>query len=328
MNIGIIFGGKSFEHEISIITAYQLKKQLEYLHCIYLIYVDINGCIKDASKMSLKDFKNKKFKFKKLNLSKLKLDVIVGAMHGENGEDGFAYDFARINNLKYLGSKCFGSSICLDKYKVYNYLCNNGIKMIESYVYSYDDYLNGKEISEFPCIIKPLYGGSSIGIEVIRSKDEVINKLSKVFNLTHKILVQKYYEDVVEYNLALTEFDYSNLEKINNKGEIFSFKNKYNDSFKLIHQELNNNELYLDIKRIGRKVYNLLDLNGFVRIDFFLIDNDIYVNEVNTTPGALSMYLFDDFIQVFNKSLNHILSENCVKYELNYSILKNSNINK
>ena len=328
MNIGIIFGGKSFEHEISIITAYQVKKKLEEYHNVYMIYVDINGNIYNSSKMSLNDFKENKLKFKRLNLKNMKLDIIVGAMHGENGEDGYAYNFARINNIKYFGSKGFGSSISLDKYKSYNYLSHNGIKMIESKIYTYDDYLYGKDIEEFPCIIKPINGGSSIGIEIINNQEEVIDKLSKVFRYTDKVIIQKYYENISEYNMALTEFDYSNLERINNKDNIFTFENKYNDSFKFMHQELNNDKLYNDFKDVSRKVYELLDLNGIVRIDFFLIDNEIYVNEINTTPGALSMYLFDDFIEVFNKSLKYTLRENNVKINVNYSILKNSNINK
>ena len=328
MNIGIIFGGKSFEHEISIITAYQLKKKLLEYHNVYMIYVDINGNIYDCSKMNLNNFKNNKLRFNKLKLNKLHLDIIIGAMHGENGEDGYAYNFARINNIKYFGSKGFGSSIALDKYKTYTYLSNNGIKMIPSYIYTYNDYLKGKDIEEYPCIVKPLYGGSSIGIEVIKNNDEAICKLSNAFEFTDKILVQKYYDNIIEYNLALTEFDYSNLERINSKNEIFSFENKYNDSFKLIHQELINDDLYDRFKEIGRKVYELLDLNGIIRIDFFLINNEIYVNEVNTTPGALSMYLFDDFMEVFNKSLNNVLREKNVNYKVNYGILKNSNINK
>ena len=84
----------------------------------------------------------------------------------------------------------------------------------------------------------------------------------------------------------------------------------------------------MEFKSVARNVYKLLDLSGIVRIDFFLIDGKIYVNEINTTPGALSIYLFDDFIDVFNKSLNYTLREKCVKYNLNYSILKNDNINK
>lgn len=328
MNIGIIFGGKSFEHEISVITAYQVKKKLEEMYKISMLYVDINGVVWDSTKSLLNDYKIGKPKLKKLNINRLNLNVIVGCMHGENGEDGYAYNFARINNIKYFGTKGFGSSICMDKYKSFNYLTNNGIKMIDTYVYTFNDYLTGNLIEDFPVIVKPIYGGSSLGVVVIKNKDELVEGLIEAFTYTDTLVVQPFVEQVVEYNMALTEEDYSVLERINHKSEIFSYQNKYSDSFKLLHQELTNMDKLEEFKTIGRRVYEILSLNGIVRIDFFLIDDEIYVNEINTTPGALSIYLFDDFMEVFNKSLNYVLKENYVKYKLNYSILKNSNINK
>lgn len=328
MNIGIIFGGKSFEHEISVITAFQVKKKLEEMYKISMLYVDINGVVWDSTKSLLNDYKIGKPKLKKLNINRLNLNVIVGCMHGENGEDGYAYNFARINNIKYFGTKGFGSSICMDKYKSFNYLTNNGIKMIDTYVYAFNDYLTGKLIENFPVIVKPIYGGSSLGVVVIKNKDELVEGLIEAFTYTDTLVVQPFVEQVVEYNMALTEEDYSVLERINHKSEIFSYQNKYSDSFKLLHQELTNMDKLEEFKTIGRRVYEILSLNGIVRIDFFLIDDEIYVNEINTTPGALSIYLFDDFMEVFNKSLNYVLKENYVKYKLNYSILKNSNINK
>lgn len=328
MNIGIIFGGKSFEHEISVITAYQVKKKLEEMYKINMLYVDINGVVWDSTKSLLNDYKIGKPKLKKLNINRLNLNVIVGCMHGENGEDGYAYNFARINNIKYFGTKGFGSSICMDKYKSFNYLTNNGIKMIDTYVYTFNDYLTGNLIEDFPVIVKPIYGGSSLGVVVIKNKDELVEGLIEAFTYTDTLVVQPFVEQVVEYNMALTEEDYSVLERINHKSEIFSYQNKYSDSFKLLHQELTNMDKLEEFKTIGRRVYEILSLNGIVRIDFFLIDDEIYVNEINTTPGALSIYLFDDFMEVFNKSLNYVLKENYVKYKLNYSILKNSNINK
>ena len=317
MNIGILFGGKSFEHSISIITAYQLKKKLQDYHNIFMIYFDINGNVYDCSKLTFKEFKENKKGFKKLNLSKMKLDLIVGAMHGENGEDGLAYNFARINNLPYFGSKGFGSSISLDKYKTYQFLSKNGIDMIDTYLYTYQDYLNGKIIRNYPIIIKTLNGGSSIGVFVIHNEEEFINQISDIFRYGKKVVVQPYYKDIIEYNLALTETDYSNLERINSKDEIFTFENKYTDSFKLLHQQINTDILCEEFKTIARRVYNLLDLNGIVRIDFFVIDNHIFVNEINTTPGALSIGLFNDFISIFNKSLKILLTEEKIEYICN-----------
>ena len=328
ISLGIIFGGASYEHEISIITAYQLKKKLEEKYEIHLIYVSLDGQFYNADKMLMRDFRtNNLKKLKKLNFKKLVVDVIVGAMHGENGEDGLAYDFARINNFRYLGCEGLAASISIDKYRSYCFLANNGIKMIDTKLYTYDDYLHGVIIDIFPCILKPVYGGSSLGIEVVMTKEELETKLTKVFKYSKELVVQPYYVDLEEYNLALSEEDYSNLERINKKAEIFSFDNKYSDSFKVMHQSLVSESSYVDFCEIARKVYKLINASGIIRIDFFMIDNEIYVNEVNTTPGALAMYLFPDFLKTFETSLNNCLLKEIKIYPNNHFLLKN-NIDK
>ena len=102
IRLGILFGGKSYEHEISIITAYQLKKRLEHKYEIHLLYMSLEGKLFYANRMKISDFKYNRYKkLKKLNLKKLEMDVLVGAMHGENGEDGLAASFAKLNHLKY-----------------------------------------------------------------------------------------------------------------------------------------------------------------------------------------------------------------------------------
>lgn len=325
INLGIIFGGKSYEHDISIITAYQLRKKLELNYNIFLIYITIDGKIYDASRMLLDDFKHQKYKrLKKLKLKKMHLQIIVGAMHGENGEDGLAYSFARLNNIKYFGCDLFAGSLCLDKYKSYQFLAANGIKMLDTEFYCYKDYLSGKKLEKFPCIVKPLSGGSSLGIVVIKDASELEQLLVKAFSYSEELIVEPYYENIEEYNLALSEEDYSNLERINKKDDIFSFDNKYSDSFKVMHQSIDSNaRLYKKFCKVGRKVYDLIGAKGIIRIDFFLINNEIIVNEVNTTPGALAMYLFDDFIKVFNKSIALCFTRNEKSFYTSNFLLKN-----
>ncbi len=328
IKIGILFGGASFENEISIITAFQLMNKLKDDYIIHLIYVDLNNKYYNADKMKLNDFKRNNYKkLKKLSLEKLKLDLILGAMHGENGEDGLAYSFARINNIRYLGCELFASSISMDKYKSYLFLANNNVKMIDTTYYTYDDYLNNKEIEHFPIIIKPVQGGSSLGINVVKNKEELDIKLNDSFKYSHNLIIQPFYENIKEYNLALNEKSFSKLEMIDKQDEIFSFENKYSDSFKLIHKNIIEDPRYLEFSNIARNVYNLISARGIIRIDFFLIDNIIYVNEINTTPGALAMYLFDDFNKVFKESLDILLTEKKQKYKINNLLLKND-INK
>lgn len=328
MRLGILFGGASYEHEISIITAYQLKKKIEKDYEIHLLYVDLDKKIYNADKMQLNDFKlSQHKKLKKLKLEKLKLDAIVGAMHGENGEDGLACAFARINRIPYLGCDLFASSISLDKYRSYLYLAKNGIKMVKTMEYSYEDYLKNKKIPYMPCIIKPVYGGSSIGITIAKTKEELPDKLNEAFEYSKEVIIEPFYEVLEEYNLALNETTYSELEQIHKKDDIFSFDNKYSDSFKVVHQSIIEHPKYEDFCKIARKVYNLLQAKGIIRIDFFLIDDEIYVNEVNTTPGALAMYLFSDFPKVFEDSLKICLQEKSKIYPNAHFLLKN-NINK
>lgn len=327
IKIGILFGGASFENEISIITAFQLKKKLIDDYNIHLIYVDLNNKYYNADKMKLNDFKRNNYKkLKKLSINKMKLDIIVGAMHGENGEDGLACSFARINNIKYLGCNLFASSLSLDKYKSYLFL-NNNIKMIDTIYYTYEDYLSNKVIDNFPIIIKPINGGSSLGINVARNKEELDFKLNDSFKYSKNLIIQPYYENVIEYNLALNEKSYSNLEMIDKSDEIFSFENKYSDSFKLMHKNIIEDTKYHEFCSIARDVYNLISASGIIRIDFFLIDNIIYVNEINTTPGALAMYLFNDFNKIFKESLDIVLSKKNQRYKINNLLLK-SDINK
>ncbi len=328
MRLGIIFGGASYEHEISIITAYQVKKKIEREYEIHLVFVDLKGQFFNADRMKLSDFKlgNTK-KLKKLKLEKLKLDVIVGAMHGENGEDGLASAFARIHGIRYLGCDMLAGALSIDKYRSYLYLAKNGIKMVKTVLYTYDDFLKNKKVPFTPCIIKPIYGGSSIGIQIAMSHEELSSKLAEAFGFTKEVILEPYYEALEEFNLALNETTLSNLEKINKKDEIFSFENKYSDSFKVIHQSIIEHEKYDEFSKIARKVYQLIHASGIIRIDFFLINDVIYVNEINTTPGALSMYLFTDFNQVFKDSLKFCLSEPKKSYPNSHFLLKND-INK
>lgn len=309
MRIGILFGGNSLEHEISIVSAYSLKKKLEDTYDIDMLYIDFNNNLYNANKLILKDFKEnnlkklKRVSFSNGGVNKKKIDCMLLALHGENGEDGVAAALCRFYNIPFVGSDIMASSIAIDKYSSYRYLSKNKIPMINTKVYTYEDYLKGIEINKFPIIIKPTFGGSSIGIYVCKNKDEFDNKIIEALRVSKEVIIQPYYDNILEYNLAIYNNGFSKLERIDKKDEIFSFENKYNESFKLMHQAIDDDFLIDDFKAIGRSVYELLKCSGIIRIDFFLIDNKIYVNEVNILPGGLAMYLFDDFKSVIHECI-------------------------
>lgn len=329
LKIGILFGGASYEHEISIVSAFQLKRKIETKYEVHMIYISLTQEVYLADKMKISDFKehcNKKLKkthFTFGGISKLKLDAIVGMMHGENGEDGLACALCRFYQIKYLGCNLFSSSTAIHKYYSYLLLQKNDVPMVETVLYTYENYLEGKTIPFLPCIIKPACGGSSIGITICHQEDEVNRKLYEAFSYTQELVIQPYFSSIKEFNLALNEDTYSNLECIHKKDEIFSFENKYTDSFKQMHQSLIEDERYEDFCSLARRVYSLLDCSGIIRIDFFLVEDRIYVNEVNTTPGALAMYLFPDFISIFDQSLNRCINQAIKEYPKGTFLAKN-----
>lgn len=320
MKIGILFGGNSLEHEISIVTAYSLQKKLKDRYDILMLYVDFDNNIYIANKLSFDDFKNnnlkklKKTSFVNGGVRKNKIDCMIISTHGENCEDGICAALCRYYNISYVGSDILASSISMDKYAAYNYLNNNSVNVINTIKYSYDDYINDKKIDIFPCIIKPRHGGSSIGINICKSEDEFFEKIIDSLSKEKELIIQPFLENIVEYNMAFYNDGNSRLERIDNKDEFFSFDNKYNESFKIMHQSIINEDLENRFIEIGRKVYEQLNCKGIIRIDFFLIENEIYVNEINVIPGALAMYLFEDFDLVIEECINMALINKPYRY--------------
>ncbi len=333
MNLGILFGGNSLEHEISIVSAYGLKKKLEKNYKITMIYINHKNEVYNANKLTLDDFKYNKFKklrktqFLNHGIKKAKLDCCILCLHGENSEDGLGAALCRFYHIPFVGSDILASSIGMDKYVSYLYLSKNGVPMLDSSLYSYEDYLQNKKIDTFPCIIKPLYGGSSIGIYVCNNEEEFNENIVKAFAFGNKFIIQPYFSDLVEYNLAVYDEGFSKLEKIEKKDVIFSFDDKYNESFKLMHQSLKDNSRYEEFSEIAKRVYDLLKCKGIIRIDFFMIKDLIYVNEVNILPGALAMYLFDDFNKVIMHCIKKAITEKEIVYKRG-TFLAKSNINK
>ena len=190
MNLGILFGGNSLEHEISIVSAFGLKKKLEEIYQITMIYIDHQNEVFNANSMTLNDFKYnnykklKKTRFMHQGVKGKKIDCMVLCVHGENGEDGLAAALCRFYHIPYVGSDILASSIGMDKMICYQYLSKNGIPMIDSLLYTYEDYIQEKKIEVFPCIIKPLNGGSSIGIYVCQTEKEFEDKILSLIHIS------------------------------------------------------------------------------------------------------------------------------------------------
>ena len=235
VRIGILFGGKSFEHDISIVSANVVYHGLKDKYEVYLLYIDKEGNFLNPKKLDIlemaNDKKYKKFSFVKggIKTNKLqRIDVIISTMHGLNGEDGLASIIANLYDIPYVGSNHISSGLLLDKHFTYAILRNLKIKTINTKFYidnKIDDNL------KLPLIIKPARLGSSIGISKISDINEFSDKAVKAFKFDNKIIVQPFIENFREYNQAAYlykgEVIVSNVEEVFKSEDILSFDDKY-----------------------------------------------------------------------------------------------------
>ena len=334
LNIGVIFGGKSLEHELSILTAIQVmdnidKERYEVVP-IYITkdltfysggmlrhidsYKDFDLIKRYASKVNLVN-KNGKFILQSTGLIKREIKEIHLAfpvVHGKNTEDGSIVGYLETLGIPYMGSDIFASSLCQDKVFTKEVLNANGLPVTDyvdfmDYDYKIDKEEIFKQIDKlsYPLIVKPARLGSGLGIEIVGRKEELESSIEKVMEIDERILVEEYIENRSEYNMAVIasakKLIGSMIEEIKKDG-VCDYYDKYHkednkeDTFKRIYPADISKTLTEEIEKTSKKVYQVLALTGVARIDY-IYDNKkkkLYVNEINTVPNFMSHHLFED----------------------------------
>lgn len=330
INLGVIFGGESCEHDISIITGLQLiSKVNEFLYNVIPIYITKSG--EWVTGKNLKDIDNYPDNLGKTKIvgliakdnnlycrygNKLKkiceLDVVFVCLHGINGEDGNVAGVLNMSGIPYSSCDILSSSVCMDKI-VFNDICRGlDIPKVPYYSLLKNDYSENsnkilKDIKQMglPVILKPSRQGSSIGIKICRYEKDLESLIVECFNYDDRIVVEKFINVKKEVNIACfydkNEFIFSKTEEPIKANEFLDFNQKYTTSLsgmenmKRISPADIDDALELKIKTYAEFLYEQLDMFGIVRFDFMIDnDNNLFVNEVNTIPGSMANYLFGD----------------------------------
>ena len=341
MRFGIVFGGQSYEHEISIVSAITLKDVLkvdiDYIFCdkdreFYLI----DGKDMKATYFSSLSYK----KAKKLNLKqggfytegmfskKVEADTYINLIHGRDGEDGKFSSLFEFFGIKFIGSQLEAATLSYDKVLTKFLADITGVKTLPYQVLKRGDSLN----LELPVILKPARLGSSIGIEIVKDKSELEYALDKAFEYDDIILAEPFFEGIKEYNLAGCkingEFKFSMIEEPNKSDEILDFNQKYlsfSGNSKIKKADIST-ELETALQDAFSKIYNYGFEGSIPRCDFFVKDKEVFLNEINTNPGSLAYYLFDDF-----KALITNLAKNLPEYDkiaVEYNYIKSISVHK
>ena len=350
IKLGVIFGGKSVEHEVSIVSALLAIENIDReKYEVIPIYVnkenqmftsnkflnienfkDFDNITKNATKVDIElvnnniFLKQKRWLFPKL----IDVDIFYPIVHGAGVEDGTIQGYLDFKKVPYVGSSVLASAVGQDKVIFKDICIANNVPVLDYKVFYDFDLSNTKNIIEevsqigFPVIIKPSTLGSSVGISVAKTKDELIEKMSEAFKYDYKVLIEKKINTLREVNISLLgdekEVELSAIEEIITKNEIYTYDDKYMGKSNIKNSKYSGNrkipaklssELQEEIESISKKIFKISSFSGIVRFDF-LIDKDnnkVYFNEPNTIPGSLSYHLWNGkgyrFNEVLDKSI-------------------------
>ena len=317
MNILIIYGGKSCEHDISIITACLARGYFE--GNIYSAYLDkSNRCFLVPNDFTPKRHVETKFNktvvFKlgegaisvmrgRRVLKTVHIDVAVNCCHGVNGEDGCIAALTQMAGIPLVGSDVGSSAVAMDKALTKRVLDSFHVPTVKGVEVEKSDLPElEKRVSElaFPLIVKPCKLGSSIGVEVCKSYEELQTVLKRAFKLDKKVLLEEALTDFIELNCAaMRVHGYVHTSVIDQPlttHDILTFADKYvqNEAYERSPAPLDE-KVASEVHRLTTEVYNKLGFSGVIRVDY-LLDNTtgkLYVNEINTTPGSLAYGLWE-----------------------------------
>ncbi len=339
MKLAIIFGGSSYEHEISIVSSITLKSVLKKTQKLF-IFVDSQRdfYLIDESDMKSSFFSSKEYrkKAKKLSLTKggfevksllgtkkVEFDVALNLIHGRDGEDGKLASILEFFDIKFIGPRVEASVISYNKLFTKLYAKELGVEVIDYIVLRKGEQ---KEIPfSYPIIIKPLRLGSSIGVSIVKSSDELEYALDVAYEFDDEVLVEPFIKGIKEYNLAGAFADnwYLSIVEEPKKEEFLDFDKKYLD-FSRDEQVLEaqiDEKLKENLIKNFKRIYNPLFLGAIIRCDFFVHNDNIYLNEINPIPGSMANYLFENFEVLIEKVATNLHKEK--KIDINYLYINN-----
>ena len=337
-NVVLLFGGKSCEHDISIITGMQALNELKKTNLNILpVYITKNNKWKLVQGLNTPqeflNFNEKNFKDVFLvpgskNLYQkstfgikaiCEVNASIIACHGLNGEDGTVQGLFELCDIPYSSCSVCSSALSLDKIFMKQILEVNNFPItkyvyfsVKDFIYNQKKILSGiKKELEFPLIVKPANLGSSIGIKKCLNLSELEHAITIAQNYDSRILVEEVVPHLREFNCAVlgyqADITVSSVEEVTSWKEFLDFKEKYIKKSKTAKKQKRKipQEIQYEIKRISKAIFKCFSCSGVIRIDFLYNEktDELFVNEINSIPGALASYCFKNlsFVDLLEK---------------------------
>lgn len=355
IRLGLLYGGKSAEHKVSMQTALAVIKALDASKFdIHPIYINeegqwIKGPQLEGPVESVKqlEFGTNEGAIEATGFNSIVaqesgegFDVVFPLLHGPNGEDGTVQGLLELLNIPYVGNGVLASSAGMDKVVMKNIFAQAGLTQVGYSSYLRSEYTGNeeticdeveKEIG-YPCFVKPANLGSSVGISKADNREELLAAFAEAFQFDRKVIIEEGVK-AREVELGVIGNDYPEVSvagEIIPKKDFYDYKAKYEDgdTALVIPAEITEEE-YENLKEMAIKAYKALDCSGLVRADFFLTaEGKAYINEVNTMPGFTPFSMFPllwkhtgvEYPQLIEKLIQLALDRHAEKQKIKYTI--------
>ena len=321
-NIAIVMGGYSSEVNISLKSGAVVFKHLDREK-----YTTFRVHILKEKWVALDDFDNEflinkdNFSFV-LNTEIIVFDCVFNAIHGNPGENGVLLAYFDLINIKHTSAPFYQMALTFNKRDTLSVVRQYGIKTAKSVFLNKGDALNFDEIIEtvgLPCFVKPNNAGSSYGISKVYTKETILPAIEKAYREDEAILIESFL-DGIEVSVGVIQ--YKNhlkvlpITEIVSENDFFDYEAKYLGKSQEITPARISTEVQKKVEEVAKKVYSVLNINGFSRSEYILVNDEPFFLEINTVPGMTEESILPQQASAAGISLKELF-DNAIQMALN-----------
>ncbi|MCH8814868.1 MAG: D-alanine--D-alanine ligase [Chloroflexi bacterium] len=319
LRVGVLFGGRSAEHEVSVVSAQGVLAAIDrdrFKPVPMGITRQGTWLTPAQTEQALDQIRSERLRgmdeplgegllYRTQALGSLRrLDIVFPLIHGVNGEDGTLQGLLELASVPYVGAGVAASALGMDKalqktfFRHHDFPVADDVQLLLSqWRRDSDSILRAAEATiGYPCFVKPANSGSSIGTSKARSREDLEESIVDAFRYDRKVLVETFIagREVEVAVLGNDEPEASSVGEITYRNEFYDYQAKYDDPGTNLQIPADIPADVADrIRTMAVDAYKSIDCAGFARVDFFLTaDERIYLNEMNTIPGFTPMSMY------------------------------------
>ncbi len=289
-NIAIIMGGYSSEYEISLKSGQVVFSELENTDFnVYQVHI-----FRDKWVLVIDDVEypiNKHDFSTIINSKKITFDCVFNAIHGTPGEDGKLLAYLELLGIPHTSAPFYQMALTFNKRDTLSVVRAYGINVATSVYLDKGDKIDATKIINkvgLPCFVKPNKAGSSFGISKVYDKDNLHLAIDKAFQEDSEILIESFLDGtevsvgVIEYNKKIEVLP---ITEIVSDNDFFDYEAKYLGESQEITPARISEEEKVKVEEVAKKVYKVLNMKGFSRSEYILVNGEPYFLELNSVPG-------------------------------------------